>query len=212
MLLAGPPGSGKTAIAAHLASSAGVGYVKLVSCEQMAGADGAERLSRITQAFEGAHRARHGIVLLDDLERLLSWSPIGPSFDNTILQALYVLIKKRPPRGRRTLVIGTTSDEVAVRALCLPAFFDATLTVPLLNRAEAEVVLRETDAFSRSADAEAAASAIPQSGIGVKRLLNLVDLAHEGGPHASLDCFLECLTTGAGTYADSGPEEPVQET
>ena len=46
------------------------------------------------------------IIVLDDLERLLEYVPIGPRFSNTILQVLLVLLKKQPPPGRRLLVLG----------------------------------------------------------------------------------------------------------
>ena len=46
------------------------------------------------------------IIVLDDLERLLEYVPIGPRFSNTILQVLLVLLKKQPPVGRRLLVLG----------------------------------------------------------------------------------------------------------
>ena len=46
------------------------------------------------------------IIVLDDLERLLEYVPIGPRFSNTILQVLLVLLKKQPPAGRRLLVLG----------------------------------------------------------------------------------------------------------
>ena len=37
--------------------------------------------------------------MLDDIERLLEFVPIGPRFSNTILQTLLVLLKKQPPEA-----------------------------------------------------------------------------------------------------------------
>ena len=48
-------------------------------------------------------------VLVDSLERLLDYGPIGPRYSNLTLQALLVLLKKNPPKGRRLLIICTTS-------------------------------------------------------------------------------------------------------
>ena len=53
------------------------------------------------------------IIVLDDLERLLEYVPIGPRFSNTILQVLLVLLKKQPPQGRRLLVLGAPSAPFA---------------------------------------------------------------------------------------------------
>lgn len=35
--------------------------------------------------------------MIDDLERLINYVPIGPHFSNTVLQCLLVLLKKKPP-------------------------------------------------------------------------------------------------------------------
>ena len=50
------------------------------------------------------------LIVLDDIERLLEFVHIGPRFSNAVLQALLVLIKKKPPNAdRKLLIIGTTS-------------------------------------------------------------------------------------------------------
>ena len=41
------------------------------------------------------------MIVLDDLERLLEYVPIGPRFSNAILQVLLILLKKQPPKVRR---------------------------------------------------------------------------------------------------------------
>ena len=59
------------------------------------------------------------IIVLDDLERLLEYVPIGPRFSNTILQVLLVLLKKQPPQGRRLLVLGAPHALVILPLLVL---------------------------------------------------------------------------------------------
>ena len=54
-------------------------------------------------------RSQMSCVLVDSLERLLDYGPIGPRYSNLTLQALLVLLKKNPPKGRRLLIICTTS-------------------------------------------------------------------------------------------------------
>jgi vesicle-fusing ATPase len=48
-------------------------------------------------------------IVVDNVERLLDYGPIGPRYSNLTLQALLVLMKKNPPKGRRLLIICTTS-------------------------------------------------------------------------------------------------------
>ena len=38
------------------------------------------------------------MIVLDDVERLLEYVPIGPRFSNAILQVLLILLKKQPPK------------------------------------------------------------------------------------------------------------------
>ena len=39
-------------------------------------------------------------MVVDDIERLMEYVPIGPRFSNAVLQTLLVLIKKLPPEVR----------------------------------------------------------------------------------------------------------------
>ena len=73
-------------------------------------------------------RSNQSCVVVDNIERLLDYGPIGPRYSNLTLQvtsililvvtlftsyspvqALLVLLKKAPPKGKRLLVICTTS-------------------------------------------------------------------------------------------------------
>ncbi len=49
------------------------------------------------QIFDDAYKSQLSCVILDDIERLLDYVPIGPRFSNLVLQALLVLLKKLPP-------------------------------------------------------------------------------------------------------------------
>jgi hypothetical protein len=40
------------------------------------------------------------VIILDDLERLIEYTPLGPRFSNMILQTLLILLKKPPPVQR----------------------------------------------------------------------------------------------------------------
>lgn len=61
------------------------------------------------QVFDDAYRSQLSCILVDNIERLLDYGPIGPRYSNLTLQALLVLLKKQPPRGRKLLILCTTS-------------------------------------------------------------------------------------------------------
>ena len=48
------------------------------------------------QVFEDAYKSPQSVIVVDDIERLLDYVPIGPRFSNTVLQCLLVLFKKAP--------------------------------------------------------------------------------------------------------------------
>ncbi len=110
ILLEGKNGSGKTALAAKLALESHFPYVKMISPENFVGYSEVGKISSIVKTFDDAYKSPLSLIILDDLERLIEFIHIGPRFSNPILQALLVLIKKKPPHPERKLmIIGTTS-------------------------------------------------------------------------------------------------------
>ena len=48
--------------------------------------------------FDDAYKSPLSCIIIDNIERLLDYSPIGPRYSNLVLQALLVLLGKRPPK------------------------------------------------------------------------------------------------------------------
>jgi vesicle-fusing ATPase len=110
ILLEGRNGCGKTALAAKLALESKFPYVKMITPENFVGYSEQGKISQIVKIFEDAYKSPLSLIILDDLERIIEFIHIGPRFSNPILQALLVLIKKKPPNPERKLmIIGTTS-------------------------------------------------------------------------------------------------------
>ena len=97
VLLHGPPGSGKTALAAAIAKESGFPFIKLVSAENMVGFNEMSKIQYLNKVFSDAYKSPQNIVVLDNIERIIEWVPIGPRFSNPVLQALMVLLTKQPP-------------------------------------------------------------------------------------------------------------------
>ncbi|KAG5840934.1 hypothetical protein ANANG_G00194160 [Anguilla anguilla] len=107
VLLEGPPHSGKTALAAKIAEESQFPFIKICSPDKMIGHSEIAKCQAIKKIFDDAYKSQLSCVVVDDIERLLDYVPIGPRFSNLVLQALLVLLKKTPPRGRKLLIIGT---------------------------------------------------------------------------------------------------------
>lgn len=50
-------------------------------------------------------------------------------FSNTVLQALLVLLKKRPPKGHKLLIIGTTSNQSVLNMMGIVDAFSRVMHV-----------------------------------------------------------------------------------
>lgn len=109
VLLEGPPNSGKTALAAQLAKNSDFPFVKVCSPEEMVGYTETAKCLHIRKVFDDAYRSTLSCILVDNIERLLDYGPIGPRYSNLTLQALLVLLKKQPPPGKKLLVLCTSS-------------------------------------------------------------------------------------------------------
>ena len=75
-------------------------------------------------------------VVVDNLESLIDYGPIGPRYSNLTLQTLLVLLKKQPPKGKRLLIICTTSRKEVLQQMEMLSAFTDVLHVSNLGKAE----------------------------------------------------------------------------
>ncbi|KAJ7591439.1 vesicular-fusion protein SEC18 [Mycena floridula] len=180
VLLHGPAGSGKTALAASIAQASEYPFIKLISPDSMVGFSENQKVTAISKIFADSYKSPQSVIVVDNLERLLEWTPIGPRFSNAVLQTLLVLFARRPPKGRRLLVIATSS----LRPLRVP---------PISNLAALEYVLRDVELFQTSEERRAAIHMLEDAGfsqtaedettarlhIGIKKLLSIIEMARQ---------------------------------
>jgi vesicle-fusing ATPase len=73
---------------------------------------------------------------------------MGTRFSNAILQTLLVLFRKRPPKSRRLLIIGTTSERTILQQMDVINAFDAEIPVPTVsNLKDLNAILKSVNAF-----------------------------------------------------------------
>lgn len=102
------------------------------------------------QIFDDACRSLLSCILVDNIERLLDYGPIGPRYSNLSLQALLVLLKKQPPKGKKLLIICTSSRRQVLEDMEMLSAFTSILHVPNLSAPEHIIaVLEQSDAFTK---------------------------------------------------------------
>lgn len=102
------------------------------------------------QIFDDAYRSQLSCILVDNIERLLDYGPIGPRYSNLTLQALLVLLKKQPPKGKKLLVLCTSSRKSVLEEMEMLSAFTAVLHVPNLSQPEELItVLEQFDLFNK---------------------------------------------------------------
>lgn len=185
VLLHGPTASGKTALAARIAIDSGFPFIKLISPEDMVGYNEMAKVHHISKIFEDAYKSRTSVVVVDNIERIIDWVPIGPRFSNTVLQTLMVFLRKQPSKDRRLLVLATTTQRAVLKNLDVYNSFNADIMVSNVNTYnELRYVMEQSEAF----DAQEIAQALEEIGgiiddgkigVGVKKVLLGIETAKQ---------------------------------
>lgn len=136
VLLHGDPGVGKTAIAAKLSMTSEFPLVKMLSAESLVGMSEPQKMIAIDNVMRDIYKSPLNVLVIDKIESLINYVPIGPRFSNEILQMLIVYLRKNPPNGRRLLIIGTTSQYSALDHMNLVENFTAVISLRKIKSLE----------------------------------------------------------------------------
>jgi len=217
VLLHGPVGTGKTALASKIALDSGFPFVKLVTPENYLDVSERGKCSEITKIFEDAYKSPLSLIILDDLERLLEYVAIGPRFSNAVLQCLLVLLKRLPPKeNHRLLVLATTSQLSILKDMSMNSGFNVILNVPTLTKPEhvknvfkglAETAVSSggtpIEVDEKELEVIAAGCTFP---IGIKQLLMVIEMARADGHPITSARFQDCLTQSGLGRTEPEPE------
>lgn len=179
VLLEGPKGSGKTALAADLAVNSAFPFVKFCSPENMIGFSENAKCQAIKKVFDDAYKSELSCVVVDDIERLIEYVPIGPRFSNVVLQTVMVLMNKKLKKGKKLLVIGTTSCREVIDQLDLLQSFNTVVHVPSVTKHIHLRAILEHNAYFTSKELDEIEAKIKGKGLNVsiKKLLSLAEMA-----------------------------------
>lgn len=192
VLLEGSVGSGKTALAATLAMESGFPFAKIISPEELVNYSEAGKCAKIGKVFQDAYKSPLSVIVLDNIERLLDYVPIGPRFSNAVLQVLLVLIKKVPTDNKRLLVIGTTSNVKVLEEMEFGDAFNAVLHVPnVISGSEVKSVLSNLEVFAAN-ELEIVSNSV-FGDVPIKKLLMITEMARQGPETGRAERFIQCM-------------------
>ncbi|ODQ64408.1 AAA-domain-containing protein [Nadsonia fulvescens var. elongata DSM 6958] len=198
-LLYGPPGSGKTALAATIALKSEFPLVKLISPRDTVAMNETQKIQYINNMFLDAYKSALNCIVLDEIETLIEWTPIGPRFSNAVAQTIKILLSKAPPPNRRLLIIATTSERSVLNQIGLLSKFTSKIPVPnvtTINELSKSLELVDfLDNESRQSICDKVqAQNGGRVGVGIKHILSHIDTAVKS-------------STVAGTFAELVNEE-----
>ncbi|KAM5559571.1 vesicle-fusing ATPase-like [Rosa sericea] len=197
-LVEGPSGTGKSALAATVGIHSRFPFVRIISAESMIGLhDERAKCVHLENVFEEAYKSQLSMIILDDIERLMEFIPIGPRFSTMIYQTLWGLLKRFPPKGNKLLVIGTSSEFEFLDSIRFCKTFSHTYNVPTLTSEDAKKVLEQLNVFADE-DINAAADAL--NDVPIQKLYTLIETAgqcakpvYSGKKKINITDFCNCL-------------------
>jgi vesicle-fusing ATPase len=149
VLLYGPRGSGKTALAAQMALDSEFPFIKLIKPVDIVGMNEIQKIQYIQKVFTDAYKSPQNVLVLDNIELLIDWVPVGPRFSASVLAALKGMMQNKPPKGRPLLIFATTSSRSVLQQLQLD--FSAQIAVPnVQTQSELQVIMKQSGVFSDS--------------------------------------------------------------
>lgn len=109
--------------------------MKIICAERFIGVETWGKVNSMNKVFSDGYKSKDSLIVIDDIEKLIDYVEIGPSFNNKTLQGLMSLLCKPPTNPKCSmLVICTTSNYQALRLFDMDKLFNLKLHLPLLTK------------------------------------------------------------------------------
>jgi len=145
LLSASSPGSGCSAICYEIIKSLKCEFVSVISAAQLVKKTSTEpgQVEYISQIFEDAHQVPRAVIILDGLESIIQYIPIGFRFSSSIMKTITAHMSDPSSNGNKIIVIATTADKQAMENIGFINSFDEIYEIPSLTPEQAFNVLSE---------------------------------------------------------------------
>jgi vesicle-fusing ATPase len=92
-------------------------FIRLLSAKDMVGMSESAKVQHIDNVFRDAYKSPLNLLVVDNIEAIIDYVPIGPRFSSVVLRALMTRLASNPPENRRLIVIGTSSNYSLMKSL-----------------------------------------------------------------------------------------------
>lgn len=200
ILIHGNAGSGKTALAVTLARMSEIPLIKMISVNSIADMNDAQAIDYICSTFKNAYKSNQSIIIIDNIEDIIQFDPIGPRCNVKMLHIFKYYIKTSPPKeGHKLVTITTTSEKDILFELLRNSryCFETEIHSPNITSLESvQVIIRDTLLFSEEEQRQMAMWIKERLklgyrlDIGIKYLLNILNKSARNGENV-LGTFTE---------------------
>lgn len=136
ILLRGEPNVGLTTIAANMSMRTNFPFIQVYSSEITDGESEMVKIQHLKKLFQNAARSELSCIVLDDLENVLDYIHIGPTFSRNITIFFRKLKDYILPHNHRMLVICTCKTGHFIKQLQLIKMFRHVIEIPTIDRPE----------------------------------------------------------------------------
>jgi len=204
VLFHGSPGSGTTAMAARLAMDSGYSFIRVITPKSLLRfkSEMAKR-DHVTQIFSDAERSKKSLIVLDKLEYLIDWIPLGNAYSPILVSAIRTALQSDVPVDRHQLVFVTTTNYSLVKMFELHNIFDRKVFVPpVMDLTElTRILAAKGGSYKGNEDWTCkqiqAKTGSPTVRLGIKRLLGTLEICRvssQGDARVEVEGFIESVS------------------
>ncbi len=122
ILVTGSIGCGKTTLLAHIAKQTGIDCIKFINSETLIQSN--DKAMTIYDTMEQAMKPKEAVIFLDSIEHIIEYSSLGSIYNNKILQTIFTLVNKNIERGKKIVLLLSSSNRILMDTLGISKMVD----------------------------------------------------------------------------------------
>lgn len=139
ILLHGIEGCGKTSLSLWLAKKCSRPHTRLIDSSKFIDISSHDRPKRLLEMYNESITSTC-IIILDDIEDLVEWSPIGYQYNNGMITALKTILRTPPSGDKKCMLLVTTCNIDFIRKLGLDCKF-VIREIPKVEKEDHPIIL-----------------------------------------------------------------------